>query len=128
MAIRIFNLSDYKTRTCRSEGQVDIMRHFSWILCVYYVFPDRFVVSALDTSSQCFYSNGQSAISDRPCNIEGDVSFCCGEGWSCLSNGLCQAPNDGEYAQGSCTDANFPELACLELCPISTYPLRHPEQ
>ena len=35
------------------------------------------------------YTGNETISRDFPCDTLQDVSFCCGIGWSCISNGLC---------------------------------------
>ena len=70
---------------------------------------------AVDPNAHCYTGNG-TVVPDRPCDLTKDVSFCCGVGWSCLSNGLCQFKYSTSFAEGTCTDTSFPANACLGLC------------
>jgi hypothetical protein len=60
-------------------------------------------------SSPCYYPDGTYQSFDSPCFPDQAVSFCCGHGHSCMSNGLCRWPDADmpsplAYVRGSCTD------------------------
>ena len=60
----------------------------------------------------CYFPDGETiADHDTPCNS--DIhSFCCGQGFACLSNGLCKltdnvvdaGPGQSTFVRGSCSD------------------------
>src|SRR5437764_409487 len=60
-------------------------------------------------SATCFFPDGSSDSSHSPCTSD-STSFCCDEGFQCLSNGLC---NDARYdnfqrvLRGGCTDKSW---------------------
>ena len=74
---------------------------------------------ALSADKECYTGNG-TVTEDLPCHSD-DVSFCCGVGWSCLSNGLCQWRDSTSFAEGTCTDKSYPMNACLGSCLASTF-------
>ncbi|KAI5464245.1 hypothetical protein BGZ63DRAFT_401211 [Mariannaea sp. PMI_226] len=74
-------------------------------------------------SAACYYPNGKLAPNDVPCRDDISNSVCCGQGYACLSNGICQATGDElqkehatEYVRGSCTDRNWRSSACPLFC------------
>lgn len=83
--------------------------------------------------ASCYYYDGNSADTDIPCGYE--TNYCCPEGDTCVSNGLCQDennhlngsltyfPNDenpgpynytGLYASASCTSSDW--SGCSSYC------------
>ncbi len=85
-----------------------------FVLCVAFISA----VSAI-----CYYPDASTAPQDTPClNSAGDT-FCCGEGYVCLSNRICKsvaATNDpnsqSTYVRGSCTDPTWRSSACPSFC------------
>ena len=66
------------------------------------------------SNATCYLNDGSVATGDFFCGFS-NRNTCCGLGWSCLSNGLCQqSSGTKEYAQGSCTDPSFKK--CLSFC------------
>lgn len=71
-------------------------------------------------SPSCYYPSGDHASTDVPCSQSGD-SVCCGQGFICLSNGVCQNPllisnEPGLYSRGSCTDQTWNSSQCPRFC------------
>lgn len=71
----------------------------------------------------CYYPSGRQSPSDIPCRDDTPHTPCCGQGYVCLSNGLCQAtaeelkkPGVNEYARGSCTDKTWQSSGCPLYC------------
>lgn len=71
----------------------------------------------------CYYPDGSAAPQDTPCNDETAESACCGQGYACLSNGVCQATGDeiqkpgaSKYVRGSCTDTGWRSSSCPSFC------------
>ncbi|KAL6856319.1 hypothetical protein J3F83DRAFT_448417 [Trichoderma novae-zelandiae] len=71
----------------------------------------------------CFYPDGTPAPGDVPCTDSTTNSVCCGTGYACLSNGICQATGDelakpgaSEFVRGSCTDKTFRSSSCPSFC------------
>ena len=79
---------------------------------------------ALSADRKCYTGNG-TITEDIPCHSK-DASFCCGVGWSCLSNGLCQWRDSTSFAEGTCTDKSYPINACLGSCLASIYSSKPP--
>ena len=76
------------------------------------------------TTSPCYYPDGSYQSYDSPCFPEQAQSFCCGQGHSCMSNGLCRWPDADmpaplAYIRGSCTDKT------CELSLKNTHFMRH---
>ena len=72
-------------------------------------------------SSSCYYPSGDLATTDIPCNQSSGDSACCGQGFICLSNGVCQNPSltsnePGLYSRGSCTDKSWNSSQCPKFC------------
>lgn len=71
----------------------------------------------------CYYPNGSIAPNDTPCRDDTAESTCCGQGYACLSNGMCQATGselqkDGatELVRGACTDRSWRSSSCPLFC------------
>ena len=63
----------------------------------------------------CYFPDGETvAIHDTPCT-DGTHSFCCGQGFACISNGLCKltehvvdaGPGQSTFVRGSCSDKSW---------------------
>ncbi|KAF7556427.1 hypothetical protein G7Z17_g1409 [Cylindrodendrum hubeiense] len=74
-------------------------------------------------TAACYYPNGDSASNDTACNPDDTYSPCCGDGYACLSDGVCQATGDEaqsddatEYVRGSCTDESWESDSCPQFC------------
>jgi hypothetical protein len=79
------------------------------------VFSSAYIILPLaplvlaSTSSPCYYPDGTYQSNDSPCFPDQAESSCCGQGHSCMSNGLCRWPDADMpaplvYVRGSCTD------------------------
>ncbi|KAN0072237.1 hypothetical protein V8E54_009966 [Elaphomyces granulatus] len=68
------------------------------------------------TAFPCYRSAGLGvAISNAAC-INGDNNtFCCGNDYTCLSNGLCEWET-GSFWVGTCTDQSWLSSACPKFC------------
>ncbi|KAF2429166.1 hypothetical protein EJ08DRAFT_302227 [Tothia fuscella] len=74
-------------------------------------------------NNTCYFPNGL-ASPGKPCYPNARQSGCCSPGFSCLSNGVCQAgapvPNETtmKYSlyRSSCTDETFKDPACPHFC------------
>ncbi|KXH45599.1 hypothetical protein CSIM01_09668 [Colletotrichum simmondsii] len=71
----------------------------------------------------CYYPDGSIAPNDTPCQDLTAESTCCGQGYACLSNGMCQATGkelskDGatELVRGACTDRSWRSSSCPLFC------------
>ncbi|KAL7812178.1 hypothetical protein V8C44DRAFT_349586 [Trichoderma aethiopicum] len=90
------------------------------------IFPIHLLALALfitQSTALCFYPDGTPAPGDVPCTDSTANSVCCGTGYACLSNGICQATGDElkkpgatEFVRGSCTDKTFRSSACPSFC------------
>ncbi|KAH7305937.1 hypothetical protein B0I35DRAFT_443545 [Stachybotrys elegans] len=76
----------------------------------------------------CYYPDGSTAPQDVPCTDETRHSACCGPGYACLSNFICQAtgaelqrPGATEYVRGSCTDESWRSGSCPSFCVNPNY-------
>lgn len=83
------------------------------------------VCGSLVTAHPCYYPNGTVTPNDIPCSDGEEVSMCCLAGSYCLSNQLCQLPDnevwttDGlntPYARGSCTLESWNSTNCPLFC------------
>lgn len=74
-----------------------------------------------DDTRNCFYPNGIQS-SGSPCFPDQAVSPCCGPGFICLSNGLCQPGPDTRRSyqytvyRSSCTDRTWNSTDCPQVC------------
>lgn len=67
-----------------------------------------------NSNATCYVNDGRIAETDYFCGLP-NQDTCCGPGWECLSNGLCQTTGTPPaYAQGTCTDPNYKK--CLSFC------------
>ncbi|KAL2156840.1 hypothetical protein VTH06DRAFT_4076 [Thermothelomyces fergusii] len=76
----------------------------------------------------CYYPSGLQAPNDTPCRDDTPHSTCCGQGYACLSNGICQAtgeelqkPGATEFVRGSCTDKQWRSSSCPLFCITEDY-------
>lgn len=83
--------------------------HFLWI-------------HAIHGGAECYYPDGSVASDHVPC-FYGTNSVCCGQGYACLTNKICQATGEklekdgaNEYVRGSCTDPEWSSRACPSFC------------
>ncbi|KAK4065545.1 hypothetical protein Trihar35433_7665 [Trichoderma harzianum] len=81
------------------------------------------IILAARANALCYYPDGTPAPGDVPCTDSTDNSVCCGTGYACLSNGICQATGDelqkpgaSEFVRGSCTDKTFRSSSCPSFC------------
>ncbi|EPE24130.1 hypothetical protein GLAREA_07980 [Glarea lozoyensis ATCC 20868] len=74
---------------------------------------------------KCYYPNNTLAPSDSECSAGAETSVCCGKGYVCLGNGVCQidpkitGPNArfaGTIWRGSCTDQTWNSPECPKYC------------
>ncbi|AEO61046.1 hypothetical protein MYCTH_2310829 [Thermothelomyces thermophilus ATCC 42464] len=75
------------------------------------------------TRAACYYPSGLLAPNDTPCRDDTPHATCCGQGYACLSNGICQAtgeelkkPGASEFVRGSCTDKTWRSSNCPLFC------------
>lgn len=71
--------------------------------------------------ARCWFPDGQTvAAQDVPCHSTGN-STCCGQGWACLSNNICEKTSyaqgaGSQYVRGSCTDPTWNDANCPNFC------------
>ena len=68
-------------------------------------------------NNTCYKSDGTESP-DIPCGFP-NLSTCCGDGWDCLSNGLCRQHGTTAYSQSTCTNPSYEN--CLAFCNQSQY-------
>lgn len=76
------------------------------------------------TRAACYYPSGDMAPHDTPCRDDTTHATCCGQGYACLSNGICQATGEEfempgaalEFVRGSCTDKTWRSSSCPLFC------------
>ena len=75
--------------------------------------------------AKCYSPNGDLQIHDVPCSAGSGVSFCCGRGFTCLSNKVCMLSQDtstgdvtrvGSTYRASCTDKSWNSTECPSFC------------
>ncbi|KAK1988565.1 hypothetical protein LZ30DRAFT_745029 [Colletotrichum cereale] len=82
------------------------------------------IVSLLSgVHAACYYPDGSIAPNDTPCQDRTAESVCCGQGYACLSNGMCQATGKElqkggatELVRGACTDRSWRSSSCPLFC------------
>ena len=74
-------------------------------------------------AASCYFPDTTEASHDFPCYPDRDISVCCGPGFACLPNGICEvtaaAVNPGvsyPLVRGSCTDKTWASTACPQFC------------
>ena len=82
-------------------------------------FGTTWVVIAASNNGIC-YDTDEVQISNSACDPEAEVSVCCGFGFTCLSNGLCETYNKTTswtgFWTGGCTDVTWTSSACPKIC------------
>ena len=75
------------------------------------------LVTTGSSQATCYAENDDIvADHDTPCG-SADGVHCCGEGYYCLSNGLCQSKSDPPgFNQGTCTDPTYESPSCSSIC------------
>ncbi|KAK1687297.1 hypothetical protein BDP55DRAFT_90288 [Colletotrichum godetiae] len=81
------------------------------------------LLSVVQVRAACYYPDGSIAPNDTPCQDLTAESTCCGQGYACLSNAMCEATGkelskDGatELVRGSCTDRSWRSSSCPLFC------------
>ena len=70
------------------------------------------------SNTTCYKADGTESTGNSPCGFP-NLSTCCGSGWYCLSNGLCQEHGTTAYSQSTCTNPNYEN--CLSFCNKSQF-------
>ena len=70
-----------------------------------------------NNNNTCYKSDGTESP-DIPCGFP-NLSTCCGDGWDCLSNGLCRQHGTTAYSQSTCTNPSYER--CLGFCNQSQF-------
>lgn len=90
---------------------------------VYWLTATSIALWFTGVSATCYYPNGDVAPNDTPCRDDTENSLCCGQGYACLTNAICQATGDelqkpgaSEFVRGSCTDDTFRSSSCPSFC------------
>ena len=76
-----------------------------------------FLASCFHVQAQaqtCYYPNGDTSPNDSPCSTQSGA--CCPLNWECLSNGLCYLEQEDYYERHSCTDQNWDDQNCPNIC------------
>ena len=70
-----------------------------------------------NNNNTCYNSDGTESP-DIHCGFP-NLSTCCGDGWDCLSNGLCRQHGTTAYSQSTCTNPTYEN--CLAFCNQSQF-------
>jgi hypothetical protein len=98
------------------------MAHTVWLLSLL-----TLISKVCCQGNSCYYPDGSSAASDTPCFSTSGASVCCGDGFACLANGICQVTSFAfisnpdlnkqiNYYRGSCTDQTWSSSSCPQFC------------
>ena len=76
------------------------------------------------TGAPCYNDDGQVQAGDVACDPTAQHSFCCGEDWTCLDNGICSNQNTTQFfgsaqallARATCTDRTWTSFHCPHFC------------
>ena len=94
--------------------------YLSLLIC----FGTTWVLIAASNSGIC-YDIDEVQTSNLACDPEAEASVCCGIGFTCLSNGLCetydQKDNWTGFWTGGCTDVTWNSSACPKICNNDKY-------
>ncbi|OCL13400.1 hypothetical protein AOQ84DRAFT_225623 [Glonium stellatum] len=81
-------------------------------------------------AATCYFPDTTEASHDFPCYPDRDISVCCGPGFACLPNGICEVTSDAvnpgvsyPFVRGSCTDKTWASTACPQFCATTGYSL-----
>lgn len=87
-----------------------------------------FLVGAVLAQDQrsCYFPDGSLSLKDTPCTSDTNTT-CCGQGFACLENGICQVTTLAQaydpklnplinYYRGSCTDQRWSSPQCPQFC------------
>ena len=85
------------------------------------LFSLGYLVLAQDQRS-CYYPDGSLSLKDTPCSSDTNTT-CCGQGFACLENGICQVTSLAQaydpdlnplinYYRGSCTNQDWSIPKC----------------
>ena len=72
----------------------------------------------MSKNATCYNPDGSELPGNYPCSFP-NLSTCCGEGWDCLSNGLCRQHGTTGYAQSTCTNPSYEN--CNSFCNQSQF-------
>ena len=71
----------------------------------------------------CYFPDGQTVADGDSACVDSGNSACCGHGFTCLSNRLCELtkyvisdPGQSQYVRGSCTDPSWNDPNCPSFC------------
>lgn len=95
-------------------------RPWRWPLLIP-VFMTESAAQRNNSSHSCYYPSGIISPG-KPCHPNAKNSVCCGPGFECLDNGLCQTsplidtPYKFTLYRSACTDPTFQDPACPHFC------------
>lgn len=104
-----------------------MMAHKARLISTFAIVVSQFCLFVLRSSCEdvdrpCYFPDGSLASEDKACSSSQTQSFCCGSGWTCLDNHICQwtqeYTDDSHYgfARGSCTDIEWKSDQCPQFC------------
>ncbi|KAK4044206.1 hypothetical protein C8A01DRAFT_31814 [Parachaetomium inaequale] len=62
----------------------------------------------------CYYPSGRVSPNDTPCRDDTTHATCCGQGYACLTNGICQATGEELAKPGATEFVSSCPLFCIE--------------
>lgn len=68
------------------------------------------------SNDRCWFPNGVQSNLDRPCTDDAIHGTCCPEGFVCMNNGICKQKGADFYMRESCTDRNWLDPSCSNMC------------
>ena len=87
-------------------------------------FGTTWFIIAASNNGVC-YDIDEVQTSDLACDSEAEVSVCCGFGFTCLTNGLCETYNQTDswtgFWTGGCTDVTWTSSVCPKMCNNDNY-------
>ncbi|KAF1969864.1 hypothetical protein BU23DRAFT_651749 [Bimuria novae-zelandiae CBS 107.79] len=74
------------------------------------------LASCCAVQGECYYPDGTVAPGLVPCNEGAEVSHCCRDADTCLTNGLCFSSGLGSILRRGCTDKGWNQTECPNIC------------
>ena len=97
------------------------MQHLNMLPCLIFL-----AFARLAHCQSCYYPDGSIAVNDTPCS-SATGTVCCGPGFACLENRVCQVTTEAQeadpdlnknilYIRGSCSDQTWASPDCPSFC------------
>ncbi|TDZ20250.1 hypothetical protein Cob_v006395 [Colletotrichum orbiculare MAFF 240422] len=69
----------------------------------------------------CYWPSGSTASALKACSVASgnEAAACCFENHYCMTNGLCLSPTEASWYRGACTDKEFKQRGCPDICHTS---------